>query len=78
MTNTERLENIIEKSGLKKVHIAEKLGITTQALRNKIGNKSEFVPSEINVLCDLLGITKLQDKNDIFFAKYVEDSSTNT
>ena len=73
MTNSERLENIIKQSGLKKVHIAEKLGISTQALRNKISNVSEFLPSEINTLCALLGIVSLQDRNDIFFASPVEE-----
>ena len=76
MTNTERLENLIRQSGLKKVFIAEKLNISTQALRNKTSNISQFLPSEINKLCDLLGITSLQDRNDIFFAEFVEDNST--
>ena len=78
MTNTDRLESIIRQSGLKKVFIAEKLHISTQALRNKTANISQFLPSEINKLCDWLGITSVQDRSDIFFAEFVEDTSTET
>ena len=76
MTDTERLERIIKGSGYKYSFIAEKIGISYQALRNKLDNKSEFLPTEIEALCKLLGITELKEKNDIFFALYVEESST--
>lgn len=76
MTDTERLESLIKKSGYKYGYIAVNLGISYQALRNKLDNKSEFLPTEIEKLCKLLNITELQDKNDIFFALFVEESST--
>lgn len=72
MTDTTRLRRLIREKGLKYGYIAANLGISYQALRNKVTNKSEFVPSEIDKLCNLLNITELQDKNDIFFASFVE------
>lgn len=72
MTDTERLADIIKCSGYKYGFLAASLGITYQAFRNKMTNKSEFVPSEIEKLCNLLSIRTLKDKNDIFFASPVE------
>lgn len=76
MTNTALLENVIKKSGYKYLFLAKKLGISYQALRNKLDNKSEFLPTEIEKLCVLLSINNLQLKNDIFFARFVEEIST--
>lgn len=72
MTNTLLLENLIKESGYKYSFLAEKLGISYQAFRNKIDNKSEFLPTQIEKLCDLLSINSLELKNDIFFALFVE------
>lgn len=68
MTNTKELEKIINNSGLKKNYIAKELQISRQALRNKCENKSEFTATEICILCSLLNITSLKDKERIFFA----------
>ncbi|MBR1750029.1 MAG: toxin-antitoxin system, antitoxin component, Xre family protein [Ruminococcus sp.] len=76
MTDTNRLEQLIKLSGFKYSFIAKKLGISYQTLRNKLDNKSEFLPTEIEALCKLLDITALQDKNDIFFALFVDECST--
>lgn len=64
MTNTVELEVAITRSDLSKKQIAEKLGISTMALYNKINNISEFKPSEISVLLEILPI---EDKDYIFF-----------
>lgn len=68
MTNTELLNRIIKESGLKKKYIAERLGITGYGLQKKIENRSEFKSSEISILCELLGITSLKQKETVFFA----------
>lgn len=68
MTDTLRLRRIIKESGYKYGYVADNLGISYQAFRNKITNKTEFVPTEIEKLCNLLNIKELKDKNDIFFA----------
>lgn len=72
MTDTERLNEIINKSGYKKKYIAEQLGITRFGLDKKITNVTEFKASEINILCNLLQIKTLVEKERIFFAKAVD------
>ena len=69
MTNTEELERIIAESGLKKSYIAKTLNLSRQGFKNKCENKSPFTSKEISGLCELLNITKLVDKEKIFFAK---------
>ena len=68
MTDTIALKEIIKKSGLKYSFIASELNITYQGLKNKIENVIEFKVSEVDILCKLLGITKLNEKEKIFFA----------
>lgn len=67
MTNTELLKDKIKDSGLKQGFIADQLGITSYGLANKINNKTEFKATEIQTLCQLLGITSLKEKETIFF-----------
>lgn len=67
MTNTALLEDYIERSGYKKSYIANKIKKSPYALALKINNKSEFKASEIDILCDLLGIDT-KDRMAIFFA----------
>lgn len=67
MTNSSRLQELIEASGYKKKHIAEKLGISTSGLYNCINNRAEFKASQISILCELLKIDPAE-KESIFFA----------
>lgn len=76
MTDTGELQRLIRASGLKKTYIASKLGLTPMSLLRKEKNEQEFKPSEIVMLCSLLGITSLTEKERIFFAKEVERNST--
>ena len=69
MTNTEKLEEKILRSGKKKGYLAKKLGLTRQGFRNCITNKSEFRASHIQILCDELHITDLRERQAIFFAR---------
>lgn len=71
MTDTLYLEDLIKLKGLKKGYLAERLSISRQALYLKINNESEFTATEINVLCEELGITKLTEKEKIFFVQKV-------
>ena len=67
MVDTERLEKIIEESGLKKKFIAAEMGLSPWGLARKIRNCSEFLASEVNVLCRVLRISK-KVKEEIFFS----------
>lgn len=69
MTNTKLLEKVIEQSGLKKNFIARSIGLSPYGLAKKINNETEFKTSEVNKLCEILGISDLTDKDRIFFAK---------
>lgn len=73
MTKTEELRKLLGGSGLKLGYVAEKLGITRQALAMKIENQTEFKPSEILQLCEMLGISNLEDRERIFFAQEVDE-----
>ena len=63
--NTKRLQQKIKDSGLKMGFIAEKLGRSRQALSDKIQGKTEFLPSEIRILCELLHLSD-DDRRLIF------------
>ena len=67
MTNTKLILQYIHNSGLKKGKIAETLGITMFTLKRKINNQAEFKQSEIQKLCELLGIKDNEDRNRVFF-----------
>ncbi len=69
MVDTLYLENIIKKSGKKKMYLAKKCGISVQSLRLKIKGIYDFTTSEVKILCDELGITDAKLMQKIFFKK---------
>lgn len=69
MTNTALLDKKIEESGKKINYLAKKCGMSVQTFRRCRKNESEFRTKHINVLCAELGITKLTEKEAIFYAK---------
>lgn len=69
MTNEKLLNELIKQSGKKKAYLAKKIGLSYVGFRNCCINKAEFKTSHIQILCEELGITKLSDKEAIFFAK---------
>lgn len=73
MTNKELLNERIEKSGMKKSYIAKVLGMAPGSLSRKIASQRDFKASEINALCELLGIDTLEEKEAIFFNQKVAD-----
>lgn len=68
MTNVQLLEEKIQQSGLKKVFIAEKMGITPNTLTALLNNKAEFKVSQIRAICNILSITDDAEIKAIFFA----------
>jgi uncharacterized protein YjbI with pentapeptide repeats len=69
LTNTDLLEKKIRECGLKKGYLAAKCGLSRAGFRNCELNKADFTASHITTLCIELGITSLQEKETIFFAK---------
>lgn len=72
MTNTELLEKRIKDSGLKLSFIAEKLGITRQALYRKIKGLVQFTGPEIKIICELLNMEEWAEIKPVFFADNVD------
>lgn len=57
MINTELLQEKLNKSSFRMTFVAKELGITYQALLNKLNNKCEFTAGEITTLGILLHLT---------------------
>lgn len=68
MVDTQYLEEKIRASGKKKTFLAERCGISRYSLAKKLNNKSAFTVDQVSTLCRELGITKLAEKDRIFFA----------
>lgn len=66
MVNTDLINASIQQKGLKLKFIADKLGMSSTALRKKINNAYEFKVSEAVKLCEILGLDGIQLKNNIF------------
>lgn len=69
MNNTKLLEDKIAKSGKKVKYLAEKCGLSYAGFRNCVINKAEFKVSQVNILCEELNITDLEEKEKIFYFK---------
>ena len=66
MTNTKLLREKIDASGLKLQYIADQLGITRFGLYKKLQDGSEFKPSQIVKLCELLRIETAEEREQNF------------
>ena len=62
------LEEAIEKSGLRRRYIVEKMGIAYASFSNKLNGKLEWKTQEVNRLCKILSLNKT-DMFRIFFAE---------
>lgn len=67
MTNSDKLKEKIQMSGLKMKYVAAYLGVSYQTLNRKINNITDFTSTEIQNLCVLLRIDSLEERQDIFF-----------
>ena len=65
--NSTLLKEKIDESGYKIRGLAERIGISYQALYNKINGKTEFVTSEIVALTSLLSLNRAEQFK-IFFS----------
>lgn len=67
MVNTVLLNELIDASGLKREYIAQRVGISRQALYSKIQGESQFTVKEVAILSEVLGIKRLSDRDRVFF-----------
>lgn len=68
MTNTELLAKKVKENGLRTAFIADKLGISRAGWYRKLKGKSPFTAEQIQIMCEILHITSLREKEEIFFA----------
>lgn len=68
MVNVVELKKALLDAGMSQRQLAEKSGISINALNRKINNNAEFTLSETRVVCDCLGITDPVVKCAIFLA----------
>ena len=71
MTDTKRLRQKIEESGIKYTFIAEKLGLTKQGLSRKLEDGTDFKVPQMFILKDILRLSA-KEAREIFFAEDVE------
>ena len=64
--NAELLHQKIDGSGLKLGYIAAQLGMTPVGFSRKLKLGTEFKPTQINTLCDLLRIVDPNERKEIF------------
>lgn len=76
MTDTALLDKMIQASGLKYAYIAKQIGLSAYGFARKRKNLSDFTSREIDGLCELLHIDRIEDRFAIFFAKEVDEKST--
>ncbi len=75
--NLSMLNAKIDQSSVSKTYIAEALGLTRMGLLNKLKGDREFKSSEIRIISDILKLTP-SERDAIFFADYVDKTSTNS
>lgn len=73
MTNTQQVKSAIVARGLTQAQAAKMIGLSPTSFNYKINNRREFKASEIEKLCDLLGIT---DVPYYFFTESVDYKAT--
>jgi len=66
MANVEKLNALIDYKGVKKIWLADQLGITPQTLIYKLNGINDFKLQEVNTLCKVLNIDEKEAKQ-IFF-----------
>lgn len=67
MINYEELNKAIDASGLKKVFIAEKIGLTPKTFCDRVQGKTKWKHNEVIAFCQCLNLTK-KERELIFLA----------
>lgn len=70
MTDSEKFKCCMREHGYTVKTLAEKIGISHEALYQKIANERSFKASEIMAISDAMGMT-VADRDSIFFARNV-------
>lgn len=71
MTDSKKLKEFISEHGFNVKSLAEKIGISHEALYQKIANERPFKASEIMSISEIMELTS-EERDAIFFAKAVD------
>lgn len=71
MVDTDKLKGLLVSKGFRQEDAAKQIGISTPTLNGKINNKTDFLSSEIEQLCELLEIRDAKTVVEVFFYKNV-------
>lgn len=71
MVDTDKLKGLLVSKGFRQEDAAKQIGISTPTLNGKINNKTDFLSSEIEQLCELLEIRDAKTVVEVFFHKNV-------
>lgn len=71
MVDTDKLKGLLVSKGFRQEDAAKQIGISTPTLNGKINNKTDFLSSEIEQLCELLEIRDAKTVVEVFFSKNV-------
>jgi len=68
MVNTLLLKGKIVSAGFTQRALAAKMGLSKNTLNAKVNSRSDICSNEIMELCGILGITKDEEKAEIFLS----------
>lgn len=68
MTDKEKFLKVVKGSGKKIYEVAAALGMSSQSLRNKLGNVTQFTQAEISKFKELFPNVPAKELDQIFFA----------
>ena len=74
MTDIERVNKIIDESGIKREKVAADLGMSTASLYNKTHGVTDFTLPEATDFCNYFHIDDPKDRSEIFFVPKVTTS----
>ena len=78
MTDSEKLKAIIAERGYELRNVAELMDLSAKELQLRVDNRKEFRSGEVAALCDILDISSMEEKRDIFFTNEDDFKSTKT
>jgi len=66
--NYKKLQAAVQRSGMKRGFLAEKMGISDQVMSDRISGKSPWKVPEAAAFCEVLGLSK-KERDEIFFGQ---------
>lgn len=69
--NTQKLKGVIAETGITMTALSGRIGISREALYNKVERKTEFTASEIRKISEILHLST-NSRDDIFFGEVSE------